>query len=413
MVLKPLDRRGWSAILLLCGVLPAAAAHAQEIPESTPVLNLPADVFAPTELPFGGGKLEIGGTARIEYDSNIFAQAFGEDADTKLILRPYVALKHSGSTLDVSVRAEGNFRKYLKNDSESAAGGQVRTGLAWAFSPADKLVLLSGWQRGIEDRGEPEARTLPSLGPRMFDNFDADLSYSHDGPRLGFTLRGTAEIFRYTDPLDRNRNLKSYAVSARGKYRVSPLVNGFIEGFVNKRDFAPTVGESGLDRDSNTYGARIGAAIDPGGTIRGEFAFGIYHFDPVDSRLDARTGPSAQASIIFQPLPRTAFTLDAFVGNVATYQAGARSREDIRVRLGIQQEIRHNLRAQAGLIYRRSRFFGSGQVQDIYGATAELEYLVNRRLILAGDIRYTRRNSTDPLDEFSRFRTALTLKFHY
>lgn len=405
--------RGWPAILVLSGGLHVAAVGAQEIPESTPVLNLPAEVFAPTELPFGGGKLEIGGTARIEYDSNIFAQAYGEDADTKLILRPYVALKHSGSVLDVSVRAEGNFRKYLKNDTESASGGQVRTRLGWAPSLANQVILLSGWQRGIEDRGEPEARTAPSLGPRKFDAFDTDLSYDHQGARLGFTLRGTAALFRYTDPVDRNRNLESYAVIARGRYRVSPLINGFVEGFVNKRDFAPTVGESGLDRDSNTFGARLGAAIDPGGTIRGEIALGVYHFDPVDARLDSRTGPSAQASIIFQPLPRTAFTLDAFIGNVATYQAGARSREDIRLRVGIQQEIRHNLRAQAGLIYRRSRFFGSGQVQDIYGGTAELEYLVNRRLIIAGDIRYTRRNSTDPLDEFSRFRGAITLKFHY
>lgn len=398
---------------MLPGMLSVPAASAQEIPEATPVLNLPAEVFAPTELPFGGGKLEIGGTARIEYDSNIFAQAYGEDADTKLILRPYVALKHSGSVLDVSVRAEGNFRKYLKNDTESASGGQVRTRLGWSPSLANQVILLSGWQRGIEDRGEPEARTAPSLGPRKFDAFDTDLSYDYQGARLGFTLRGTAALFRYTDPVDRNRNLESYAVIARGKYRVSPLINGFVEGFVNKRDFAPTVGENGLDRDSNTFGARVGAAIDPGGTIRGEIALGVYHFDPVDARLGSRTGPSAQANLIFQPLPRTAFTLDAFIGNVATYQAGARSREDIRLRAGLQQEIRHNLRAQAGVIYRRSRFFGSGQVQDIYGGTAELEYLVNRRLIVAGDIRYTRRNSTDPLDAFSRFRGAITLKFHY
>jgi hypothetical protein len=413
MVLRRIDLRSWTAILLVSGVLPGMVAGAQEIPEVAPVLNLPEEVFAPTELPVGGGKLEVGGTARIEYDSNIYAQAFGEDDDTKLIVRPYVALKYTGGRIDASVRGDGNFRKYFKHDTESAAGGQVRTRLAWSPSVADQVVLLSGWQRGIEDRGEPEARKAPSLGPRKFDAIDTDLSYNHQGARIGFSLRGTAAIFRYTDPVDRNRNLESYAAVTRGKYRVSPLIDAFVEGFVNKRDFAPTVGENGLDRDSNTWGARLGAAIDPGGTIHGEFAFGLYHFDPVDARLGSRTGPSAQANLIFQPVPRTAVTVDAFIGNVATYQAGARSRQDTRVRIGIQQEIRHNLRAQAGLIYRQSRFFGSGEVQDIYGGTAELEYLVNRRLILAADVRYNKRSSTDPLDKFSRLRAALTLKFHY
>ena len=405
--------RGWSIILMLSGVAPGSVALAQEIPEATPVLDLPPDVFQPTELPFGGGELEIGGTGRVEYDDNIYAKAFDEVGDTKFILRPYVALKYTRSTLDVSLKAEGNFRKYVNHDTESASGGQLRTRLAFSPSAADQIVLLSGWLRGIEDRGEPEGRTAPSLGPRKFDLADADLSYSHEGARLGVTLRGTAAVYRYTDPIDRNRDLRSYGLIARGKYRVTPQIDGFVEGFVNKRDFAPTVGENGLDRDSNTYGVRVGAAIDPGGPISGEIAAGIYHFDPVDSRLDARTGPSVQASVIYRPAPRTAFTLDAFMGNVATYQAGARSREDTRVRLGLQQEIRHNLRAQAGLIYRRSRFFGSGEAQNIYGATAELEYLVNRRLILAGDVRYTRRDSTDPLSEFSRFRGAITLKFHY
>lgn len=378
-----------------------------------PVLDIPEDVFIPTLLDIGGAMVEVGGTARAEYDSNIYAQEFDEKSDVKLVFQPYVSVRKTGSQLELYARAEATYRQYLKYDTENAVGADVRTRVAWSPTQSDRVILLGGWQHGIEDRGEPEGRTTTSIGPREFDTFDADLSYAHQGARFGVSVRGTAQTYRYDNLIDQNRNLNTYGLIGRGSYRLSPLLSGFLEGFINKRDFAPTVGESDLDRDSNTYGARAGVAIDPGGTLRGDAAFGVYRFDPNDQRLEGRTGLSAQVGLIFQPFIRTAFTLDGFVGNVATYQAGARSREDTRVRVGVQQELRHNIRWQSSLIYRRSRYFGTGITQNIYGATFEIEYLINRRFIVGGTLRYTNRDSTEPLDGFSRFRGGVTLKFHY
>ena len=406
-------RRAWPLTALLLGAAATPPVQAQEIPTATPVLDIAEDLFVPTQLSLGGANVEIGGIARAEYDGNIYAQAFGGKGDTKLIFQPYLAIKKTMSTLELSARAEGNFRRYLKYGTESADGGEVRGRADWSPTQSDKVVLMAGYLHGIEDRGEPEASTVTSIGPREFNSFDGDLSYAHQGARFGFSLRGTATTFDYNRDIDRPRNLDSYAIVGRGSYRVSPLMNGFVEGFVNKRDFAPTVGEGGLDRDSNTYGGRIGVAIDPGGTLRGEAAAGVYRFDPNDDRLQGRTGFSAQLGLIFQPFVRTAFTLDGFTGNVATYQSGASSREDTRIRVGVQQELRHNLRWQASAVYRRSRYYGTGLTQNIFGGLFEIEYIVNRRLILAGNVRYTDRNSSAPLDGFSRLRTGLALKFHY
>lgn len=405
--------RPLGTLLLAAWAVSAGRAGAQELPTAAPVLDIPEDVFTPTQLTVAGATVEVGGTARIEYDSNIYAQAYGAKSDTKLILQPFLAINKTLSTLELSARAEGNFRRYLKYGTESADGGEVRGRAAWSPTARDRLVLDSGYLHGIEDRGEPEASTVTSIGPREFNSFDGDLSYTHQGARAGFSLRGTLATYNYTRAIDRPRNLDSHAVVGRGSYRVGALTNGFVEGFVTKRDYAPTVGEGGLDRDSNTYGGRVGIAIDPGGTLRGEAAAGVYRFDPNDDRLRARTGFSGQIGLIFQPRARTAFTLDGFIGNVATYQSGASSREDTRVRLGVQQELRHNVRWQASAIYRRSRYFGTGLVQTIYGGLFEMEYVVNRRLILAGTVRYTDRNSSAPLDGFSRLRGGLALKFHY
>lgn len=402
-----------AALVLSAGALPVTVARAQDLQSPTSAVDAPEALFVPTPLTFSGATVEIGGTARLEYDSNIYAQAFDEKDDFKLLLRPYIDLIRKGSALELTARAEGDFRKYFKYDTEDAAGGKVEAGLNWTPSATDRLAAGASWQRFIEDRGEPEGNTDPRLGPRKSNILDGDLSYTHQGARMGFAVRGSASRFRYVRAIDKNRDLDTYGLLGRVMMRVSPLMNGFVEGFASKRDYrlVPLAGEA--NRDSHTYGARAGVAIDPGGTIRGEAAVGVYRFDPKDSRIDARTRLSAQIGLVYAPRPRTAITLDGFIGNVATFRAGVQSREDMRFRLGVNQEIRHNLRGEVGLVYRRSKYFGTGQTERLYGVTGELEYAVNRRIAVAANARWSKRNSSDPLDEFDRTRVGLELRIHY
>lgn len=389
------------------------SARSQDLHVDTTFADMPEGLFVPTPLKLGSATVTIGANARLDYDSNIYAQSFNEKDDFRLVVLPYVSLARSGGSVELTATAQAQIRKYFQYSSEDAVAAEVAGGLNWALSAADKVSATISWNRVIEDRGEPEGRNVPSLGPRRLDAFEGDLSYKHQGARFGFMVRGTASRFRYKSQLDRDRNLENYGVLGRGMIRVSPLMNAFIEGFASKRDFRlpPSPGEP--NRDSSTYGGRVGASIDPGGTIRGEAAVGIYRFDPKDPLLKARTGLSAQIGLSYSPRQRTAITLDGFIGNVATYRTGAQSREDMRFRLGVQQEIRHNLRGDVGLVYRRSKFFGSGQVQKIYGVTGELEYALNRRLALAANARYSKRTSNSPLDDFERFGAGIELRFHY
>jgi hypothetical protein len=85
----------------------------------------------------------------------------------------------------------------------------------------------------------------------------------------------------------------------------------------------------------------------------------------------------------------------------------------MRFRLGVIQEIRHNLRGQIGILYRRSKYFGTPITDNLYGLTSELEYAVNRRIGVAATARFSKRDSKDPLDEFDRVRGGLELRFHY
>lgn len=402
-----------AAALALGLAVPLSVASAQDLQSPTTALDVPEALFVPTPLTLGSATVEVGGAARIEYDSNIYAQAFDEKDDFRAVFRPHAEINRKGGAIELNARAEGDFRKYFQYDSEDAAGGKIGAGLTWTPSASDKLAAAASWQHVIEDRGEPEGNTAPSIGPRELNAWEGDLAYTHQGARVGFMLRGTASRFRYTRAIDDNRDLDNMGALARVMLRVSPLMNGFVEGFASKRDFrrAPQLGE--IDRDSKTYGGRAGIAIDPGGTIRGEAAVGVYRFDPKDSRIDPRTRLSAQVGLVYAPRPRTAITLDGFIGNVATYRTGVQSREDMRFRLGVQQEIRHNLRGELGLVYRRSKYFGTGLTEKIYGVTGELEYALNRRMALAATARFSKRDGTDPLDDYDRTRAGLELRIHY
>lgn len=395
------------------GTLAAFPAIAQEMPPATPILEAPEALFIPTPILIGGAQVELGGSVQLEYDSNIYAQAYGTTADTRVMFRPYITATHTGSAVSVTAHANGDFRRYFKRGTENADGGEVNTTINWTPSAADKVTVGGGWQHIIEDRGEPEGRTITSIGPRQVNYLNGNLAFAHQGSRLGFSVRGTFDRYRYTQAVDERRNLDNYAIVGRVSARVSPLVNSFIEGFATRRDFAfgSTIGE--FDRDSSTYGARVGIAIDPGGTLRGEASAGVYLFRPKDFRVGRREGLSAQVGLVFQPRARTAFTLDAFTGNVATYTTGSQTRTDTRIVFGIQQEVRHNLHWQGGLVYRRSRFYGTGLSQNIYGATWEGEYAVNRWVAVALTARYSKRTSEAPLDEFERFRGGMAIKFHY
>src|SRR3546814_10963273 len=144
---------GGAAALLLMTALPDA--HAQDMDASEPLQGEPAALFEPTPLSLGSATVRIGGSARLEYDSNIYAQAFGEKDDFRLQFRPYVDLLRKGGALELTARAEGDFRTYFQYEKEDAAGGRLPAGLNWIPSPPDRHSLHAGAHNHTQTRHAP------------------------------------------------------------------------------------------------------------------------------------------------------------------------------------------------------------------------------------------------------------------
>ena len=76
------------AIAVVGSALPATVAHAQDLRSSETFLDVPSALFVPTPLRLGTATATIGVDTRLEYDSNIYAQASDEKDDFKLLVNP-------------------------------------------------------------------------------------------------------------------------------------------------------------------------------------------------------------------------------------------------------------------------------------------------------------------------------------
>ena len=398
-----------SCVVLANIALPAAA---QQLDRATPLLETPGEYEAKA-VQLGRISAYVGTDVRLEYDSNIYALESNKIDDERLTISPWLNLQLSDDKFQLAAQARGVVRRYFKNESENSEGLNTSVGGVFRLSGSDNITANAGWTRLVEERGEPESRTGVGTPPRKYDQWQGDLGYNHQGARFTVGLKGTALKNNALASVDAERDFDQYSGSARLGYRVSGMMDVFGEAFVTTRNFRLPVDASGVDRDSRTYGARAGVSIEPGGLIRGEAGIGVFRFNPDDPLFKSRTGLSISAGLVYTPSPRWAVTLDGFRGDVATVRTGAQSRTDTRFRLGVQNEIYHNLRWQASVLYRRSNFIGTGQHERTIAGLAEIEYLLNRNISFAVTGRIASRDSSRAFDDFDRTIVGAEIRLQY
>lgn len=389
------------------------AANGQQIDQPQSVFGAPGDEYKPHGIQLGAVKVLPTANVRIEYDNNIYAAENNRIGDWKVIVVPRLDLILDKGRLQANAVAEARIRRYFSQKSENSTGGLLGGRVQFKPNEANAFAAVFSGERVVEDRGDPEARTAAAIGPRVFNSYNAELSYEHSGGRIGFDVSGAFNRLDYRSAIDAERDHDSYSGSARISYRISGSTSVFVRGYAISRRFRLRTDASGVNRDARTFGLRAGMTFDPGGRLSGEAAIGLFRFVPTDASLQARTGFSVQASLTYKLSQRTAFTLDAFRGDVATVRRGAQARTDTRLQLGIQQEVRHNLRVQAGAFFRQSDFVGSGIRETTKGGFGEVEFLFDRHFSIAATGRYSDRSSSDPLGNFDRLRAGLELRLKY
>lgn len=213
----------------------------------------------------------------------------------------------------------------------------------------------------LERRESPiEADLPPGLGARpVVREASGEATLAKRFNRLSLAATGEAGRYEIDDVtladgtrLDlSDRAYDTYGLRLRAGYEVSPRFLPFVEVYADRRDYDRRVDETGIRRGSAGMGGELGAAIEIGAKLSGEFALGYglrRQDDPLLGDLDGVTG---RASLVWDATALTTLRLDAATSFEETVQGGSSG----AVLRSLDIEVEHALRrhviltARAGL----------------------------------------------------------------
>ncbi|KQO75699.1 outer membrane beta-barrel protein [Rhizobium sp. Leaf262] len=309
---------------------------------------------------------------------------------------------------------------YQRNLGGSSAGEEpsanIGADLRLDLGDGTQANLTAGYAFSREDTNDPNAVSGASVqgGEHVFTG-GASIERN-----LG-TLKALAalDLSRtiYTDAKGVNGQAISlsdrdrYGAGIRGRvgYELSPALIPFLEVTAGLTNYDKNRDNTGYQRSSHTYGAKVGTQIDLGEKLRGEAAVGYLRKEYEDGRLDAIDALAVDGNIVWSPQRGTDVslglrtTIEDFAGGP---RGGWVSRQ---LTAGLTQQLRSDLvaRLTAGL-ERRSYLTSSLRDETEYVAGAGLTWSINRFLDLTADVGY----ETTPVTDNSQWRigAGLTLK---
>lgn len=397
----------------LIGLLGSTAAFAEPVSETAPLVSDDLRAYEPTGFDLGGIRV----MPRVEYiayaDNNVYASQTGTKGDAVFNMAGVLEARRPIGNIVLRGLAAASIRRYADLTTENSESATVEGGITWQPRIAQSLNVSGGWRRVVEERGEPESRLDALAGPRLINIFETVARYSQESGRM---LYSTEAAYRKFDTLGASNDVRDFE-SLFGSLTLGRAVGIKLYGtgtvYVTHRDFRKLALPLNTDQDETTIGGRLGVRTRDTGLIEGRASVGMFKLNPHDPAEKSRSGLSADVSVTFRPQRRTAFTLDVSSGDVATFRLGAVARADTSVVLGVQQEIRHNLYASAGIAYRRSVFLGSGDKENTLNPRMQVEYLANRTVSLSGYVTFSHRTSNIAVENFDRLRAGISLRLRY
>ena len=389
--------------------LPAEHAVAQDL-EGVMPQSLPRRGYEQKGLRTGNTVILPELNVRALYDSNIFATAQNEEDDIIVSIAPNVRIDTDGSRLHMLTNVYLDRQQHLDNRSQSYTRFGATTSLGYSGNRTTSLKLLAGFERGAENRNDPEARNIINDPPRKLDTMSAEIRYDYKGSRFGIGVRGGVQRVNLLPPEDFDRDLTTYRGSVRASVQASDHYALFAEGYVNRRKYRVNIGD---DRDVTTTGALGGVQVDIATRLSGEIGVGVFRAKPDQGGKDF-SGFAANGNLVWTPRPRTALTAAVFRGDVATVRVGASGRIDTRLSLTIDQEIRHNLLFNGSIAVRQTSYRGTTERDlRLWTFQAETTYLLNRNLAIFVDGRSAKRNADRVSGDFTRSSVGLGVRLRY
>ena len=400
--------------LIAIGLAGSGSAIAQDRNRDRSIDNLPRPGYEPRNINIGGTILEPTLSLDATYDNNVYATSANEEDDAIFRIAPSLRASREMSKVRVEADVYASILRFADHKRENAESFGAETNIGYIGDPQHTANLSVRYDRTFERRTDPEANPDLSLKPSNIDVVDAEYSYRYKPGRIGVGASAGISKVDYRSAQDADRDLTTYRAAIRGIYQLSGKVDLFVEGYGNFRDARLPFDRNGIDRDTTTWGGTLGASVAIADRLTGEMGIGYFNANPEDPRTPNFSGVSANGRITWRPRIRTAVSLDVFRGNVATIRSGATGRIDTRVGLRVDQEVRHNLIARAGVSMRDTSYRGAAlRDQTNWGGDVGGEWLLNRFSAITFNLSYMKRTAEQRLDKFDKFMGTVGVRLRF
>jgi hypothetical protein len=383
----------------------AYGAQGQEPDPNVSVASRPRPDYDPLGIRAGGFLIFPSTTVGGEYNDNIFATKDDEEDDFIFTFNPQIAFRSNFPRHSVNFIVQTDVGRYVDHTDENywdysaAAAGRLD------ITRDNRLTATATAGREHESRDDPEDPGADVTNePVEYYVLGGTLGFEQDFNRLNFGVLGNFDRRDYDqEEGERDRNL--FGGRLRTGYFISPRINTFVQGGF-QREQRDASNQSG--RDNNVYSGAVGTAVDITGLLFGEAFVGwsLQEFD--ESQFDSENGLTYGVGLTWNPTQLTSLRLEG-VGGFAPSDVGSSDLES-RIGLRVDHELLRNVLIGGEVAYRRDDFQDTDRTDNRFDVGPDITYLLNRYLSVGAGYTFTKRDSDDSDQEFTRnlFTVRLT-----
>ncbi len=353
----------------------------------------------------------------IEYDDNIFGSSTNAVDDLRFVLSPEVRIQSHLPRHILNMAVGANLVRFLENTDQdyTNAFASINGGLHIDHANTLGVSVLS--EVTHEERNEITS-SLSSADPvRIFHN-KVVVGMTHDVGLLYGTLSVTAERYDYQDNtaldggiLDQDsRDTDFLSTQLRTGYRFSPGYE-----LVAKMKFMRQLhaGDDELDLDAVGYEVVAGLAFEVNPLLRWRVlgGYGVRDYD--DNTIPSTASGLFEAELEWLPTQRITVygsakrefidTVGADVGGFISSSISAR----------VDMEVLNNLVWSFGGGVLEADFTGDPRRDYTYTANTELQYYLNKNLLLSIGFEHITRDSNIGTFDMERNRFRIGAKWRY
>ncbi len=351
------------------------------------------------------------------FDSNVFATPSNTKSDLFTTLSPSLDVRSDWTRHAIDFSANGQFKWYASHGSEDVNNFSTNGSGRFDIESGSYILANAGYSLLHEDRSSPDA-IASEKQPTQYSVTGGYLGYVHDEGRIGLHADSTVTSYSFNNNStatgvtipEHDRDRIEYVGALRASYEIIPQLpyQAFVRVLGNTRQYnsidlaeLAAFGRSAR-RNSDGWEADAGASMEITRLITGEIYAGYlqqYYESPL---FKSPAGPAFGGNVLWNVTPLASIKASFSQSIAETTLIGASSSQETNVSTSVEYEMLRNVLLVGGVGYVRDDYQGVSRVDNTYGASGGVKYLLNRVWKATFDVAYTNRSSSAPGNNYGR-----------